>query len=475
MKMTVKWLGMAFFILHSSFFISSCTSQDPFITAGPDDTPRFLAPSSIEGSVQTSVSQTREDVFAMDIVVTPAKYTTVEWIADGHVLGTGVSFSKQFEAGDYELTIRATTQAGKEAYRTVRLSVKALADDPEINNKEKNRWLNPGNVITIEGSNLSGVRALVFTPVIEPEQEEQPLPESRAGEESDTQPVSGDGSFQVPCQPAADGNSVTVTLPEGVEGRFRMSAVRENGERFGCGLVTITTEEYVEGDLVEVALWEGSQAIDWNADLLKLTAEQLADVPVGTEIKVYYSVPEAEYHSMRVTTPWWGDNPEDNIVAQFDITGETPNPYVFVYDEHCKALVDERGAMSFVGFGYTIEKIAYDMQVGETTLWEEGTVTIDWNADLLKVTSEQMADVPVGATIYIYYDMVDAEYHSMRVTTPWWGDNPEDNLVPQFDITEDTPKPYEFTYDQNCKALVDERGAMSVVGFGYSVSKITFK
>jgi hypothetical protein len=178
---------------------------------------------------------------------------------------------------------------------------------------------------------------------------------------------------------------------------------------------------------------------------------------------------------MRITTPWWGDNPEDNLVGQFDITAETPNPFIFVYDERCKALVEERGAICLVGFGYNVQKVAYDKMVGATVLWEGDPVTIDWNADLCKLTTEEMADVPVGATISIYYDTPEAEYHSMRITTPWWGDNPEDNLVAQFDLTEETPNPFEFTYDQHCKALVDERGAMSLVGFGYRVSKITFK
>lgn len=438
--------------------LTSCANQDPFITAGPDDTPRFLAPSSIEGNVQTSVSQTREETFSMDIVVTPAKYTTIEWIADGHVLGTGTSFAGQFEAGNYDLYIKATTQAGKEAYRIVKLSVSALADDPSFNNKEKNRWLNPGQPLTIEGKNLIGVSSLIFTPVIEEET------------------LLSDETTEVSCVSSEDGNNVTATLPEDMPvGSYRVSAVNNDGERFGMGLVTVSNDTYVEGDVVEVALWEGNQAIDWNADLCKITAEQMADVPVGTEIKVYYTTPEAEYHAMRITTPWWGDTPEDNLVAQFDITSETPNPFIFVYDDHCKALVEERGAISLVGFGYTVQKVAFDKKVGETVLWEDGPVTIDWNADLCKLSTELMAAVPVGATIYVYYDMPEAEYHAMRITTPWWGDTPEDNLVAQFDLTEETPNPFEFTYDQHCKDLVDERGAMSLVGFGYRVSKITFK
>lgn len=448
--------------------LTGCSSDESFITAGPEDTPRFLAPSSIEGNAETSMNQNRDEVFSMEVVVTPAKYVTIQWISEGRVLGSGTSFSKQFEAGEYELLIKATTQAGKVATRTVKLSVKALAEDPQIDSNEKNRWLNPGNVLTIEGTNLAGVKALVFTPFVEEG-------ETRADESASTEPA-GDGSIVVPCEAAADGKSVTVTLPaEMAKGSYRVSAVNENDERFGCGLVTVTDEEWVNPDYEEVILWEGDQAADWNADLIKITAEQMADVPVGTELKVFYTTPEAEYHAMRITSPWWGDTPQDDYVTQFDITDETPNPFIFVYDEHAKALVEERGAICLVGFGYTVQKVTYDKKVGATVLWEGEPVTIDWNADICKLTSEQMAEVPVGATIYISYDLPEAEYHAMRITTPWWGDTPEDNLVSQFDLTDETPNPFEFTYDQHCKALVDERGAMSLVGFGYRVSKIAYK
>lgn len=449
--------------LFASVVISSltgCSDDEPFITAGPNDTPRFLAPSSIEGNVQTSESMKRDETFTMDVVVTPANYTTIEWLSDGQVLGTGTSFTKQFEAGDYELTILATTQAGKQAFRKVKLSVSALDGDPQIKSKAKNRWLNPGMPFTIEGSNLAGARKLVFTPVVE---------------EAISRAASADGSIEVDCEPAVDGNSITVTLPADMEkGTYRISVVNEQAVRFGCGLVTVSDEEYQEGDLQEVVLWEGNQAIEWNADLCKITAEQMASIPVGTEIKVYYTTPEAEYHAMRITSPQWGETPEDDYVTQFDLTAETPNPFIFVYDERCKALLEERGAICLVGFGYTVQKVACDVQVGENTLWEDSPVTIEWNADLCKLTTEQMSAVPVGATIKVYFELFDAEYHAMRITSPQWGETPEDDFVTQFDLTAETPNPYEFTFDQHCKSLVDERGAMCIVGFGYKVNKITY-
>ena len=106
-----------------------------------------------------------------------------------------------------------------------------------------------------------------------------------------------------------------------------------------------------------ITLWEGDQPIDWNADLLKITAEQMADIPTGAEIHIYYTTPEADYHAMRITSPSWGDNAEDQVVAQFDLTEETPNPFEFTYTEANKTIVNERGGMLIVGYGYRLTKV----------------------------------------------------------------------------------------------------------------------
>ena len=48
-----------------------------------------------------------------------------------------------------------------------------------------------------------------------------------------------------------------------------------------------------------------------------------------------------------------------DLVPQVDGMDSQTSPFTFVYDDHCKALVDERGAMSVVGFGLQIDKITY--------------------------------------------------------------------------------------------------------------------
>ena len=38
----------------------------------------------------------------------------------------------------------------------------------------------------------------------------------------------------------------------------------------------------------------------------------------------------------------------------------------------------------------------------------------------------------------------------------------------------DTLNPFEFTYTEANKAIVDERGGMLLVGYGYKLTKVTF-
>ena len=45
----------------------------------------------------------------------------------------------------------------------------------------------------------------------------------------------------------------------------------------------------------------------------------------------------------------------------------------------------------------------------------------------------------------------------------------------QFDLTDETPKPYSFTYTEDNKAIVDAREGMLIVGFGYKLTRVTYE
>ena len=106
----------------------------------------------------------------------------------------------------------------------------------------------------------------------------------------------------------------------------------------------------------ETTLLEGNYEINWDAAICHLTPAQLSEVPVGSTILIYYEVPEAEYHNLRIVTNWWNDVPGG---AQIDVTADTPNPYELTYTQEFKDLVMEQEGMSCVGFGYTVKSITY--------------------------------------------------------------------------------------------------------------------
>ena len=117
----------------------------------------------------------------------------------------------------------------------------------------------------------------------------------------------------------------------------------------------------------------------------------------------------------------------------------------------------------------------------EKTLWT-GPEYLQWNENRVRIEAADMAQVPAGATILIYYEKLPAghegyyegeeykEYWKMKVMTAWWTD-----LFPEFDITDDTPQPYTFAYTAELKDLVEGQNALSVAGWGLNILKITFK
>jgi hypothetical protein len=319
--------------------------------------------------------------------------------------------------------------------------------DPTLASDGKSRWLTIGTTKTIDCANATNV-----TKVYVGKQE---------------------------CSNVSFANGkLTFTVPNMAEGEYTV-VIEAEGACYGCGMFTVSNSEYVDPGVKETVLWEGSTNIDWGNANVTVSADALADVPVGTTIRLVYEIVDMPdgYHAMRITTPWWGDNAEDQIVAQFDLTADTPNPFEFTYTAANKAIVDERGGMLIVGYGYKLTKVVAVENVApaETTLWE-GSCDVIWGDSNVNISANDMADVPVGATMHVYYQMVDMAdgYHAMRITTPWWGDNAEDQVVAQFDLTADTPNPFDFTYTEANKAIVDERGGMLLVGYGYRLTKVTF-
>jgi hypothetical protein len=149
--------------------------------------------------------------------------------------------------------------------------------------------------------------------------------------------------------------------------------------------------------------------------------------------------------------------------------------------EHTLSITNEDGSkVFFLSAGGMVTEVTTIVSA-ETTLWN-GPQYILWDADRVRVESSVMADVPVGSTIYIYYEELPEGhegyiengapnvYHKMQLITATWT-----TLIDGFDVTSETPNPYTFTLTEDMKSTIANQYSMSVVGWGLFINKITFK
>ena len=431
-----KYLAM-FFVGFGLAATTACSSdEDPYFTASENDAPRILNTDIPEGkngepAVLTTIDRTQN--FTFEAIVTPTSSTTVTWFIDDEKVAEGLTIDVPVLAGDHILKIVATTTKGLSTSRTCKLVVRPLATDPSLATDAKSRWLTIGSTKTIECTNVTTVEKVFI------------------GQQEATNVAYANGK-------------VTFDVPSMEEGEYMISIQDESGTRYGCGWFTVSNDEYVDPGIKETVLWEGATDINWGDSNVFLSTEQMANVPVGATVRLVYEMIDAEYHSLRVTNQDW----TSDIVAQVDGLDAIPSPYEFTYTADCKAIADAKG-MLITGFGYKLTKVIIIEGVApaETTLWE-GATDINWGDSNVFLSAEQMANVPVGSTVHLFYEIIDAEYHSLRVTNQDW----TSDIVAQVDGIDAISSPYEFTYTADSKAIADAKG-MLITGFGYKLTKVT--
>ena len=434
-------------------FMACTKQQDPYITAGEDDYPRILntdIPEMDGGKPSNLPTISRDAAFTFDVIVTPREYTTVSWFLNGEAYTDGVTengrhIETYLLAGDYSVKILATTVKGKETFRNCTLKVLPLDSDPQIANDAKNTWFQIGSVKKVSGSNLAAVTKAGLLPAAETK-----------------------ASMAELTVLSASADAVEVEIPAGLaEGSYSLIFETSAGERFGAGLVGVHADEFVDPGVSKEKVWEGSVDINWGDANVLITADMLANVPVGASLILNYEIPDAEYHALRVTTSDWGVD----IVAQIDAFHESyPDSFEIKYTEAVKAIIDEKG-MLITGFGFrltSIEAISGGA-AAEATVWE-GSVDINWG-DANVLLQSELAGVEAGATITLHYEIPDAEYHALRVTASDWGVD----IVAQIDaFHESYPDSFEINYSAEAKAIADEKG-MLITGFGFRLTKVTVK
>ena len=400
--------------LAAATILTGCQSEAPFDTQSPDDAPIILTPYNESGTGTFTYDLLNPDTPLYDsVTVTPSKYTTVNWYLDKQLVYTGIKMDMCFPAGTYALTIEAVTDAGLRTERTGTVTVHPYDYNPYSAAPAAGRHLAPGVETQIDGQNLSKAKSVIISTDIFGLEVVHTI----------TPTYQEDGFLKF-------------ILPDTEDGSYFLRLQDAEGKIYGADNIDVHN---------------GAVALAGFAEMPAGSTWVITGVNLQNVVKV--KVDDIEITDLQVT---------DNSIT---LTA----PAVEV-GEYTLAMFNKDGsAVLFITNEGAVEQVK-TIVPSETTIWT-GSVTIDWNADLVKVDASAMAAVPVGATIYVYFEIPAADYHAMRVTTPWW----DYDFLPQVDGMEGQPNPYSFTYEAAGKEAVDRTGAMSVVGFGVTVTKITFK
>lgn len=412
MKTNKFWLLAA---LTATFVLTGCEKQEPFDTQTEDDAPLILKPYNESGTGSFTYNLASPETPLLDsVTVTPSAYTTVNWYLDNQLVHTGKRIEMCFPAGSYELLIEAVTTAGKRTTRSGSVTVQPNATDPYSGAPVAGRHTVPGNSTTLDGVNLTKVDKVIISKDIYGKEVVHSLsPEVGATDEQ-----------------------LTINLPETQDGRYYVRLQDAEGKIYGAGDINVHNASVALSGYAEFIPGK-----EWTITGVKL--ENVASVKVdetvitelvATATTITFIAPSAEV----------GDH-------KLSIKNADGTSVYFITDE---GLVEE----------------VTTIVSAETTIWE-GSCVINWGDSKVELTSDMMQDVPVGATIYVYFNVPDAEYHALRITDDWWSHD----LLPQVDGMADQPNPYTFVYDDAAKAAVDLTGKALVTGFGLEITRVSFK
>lgn len=400
--------------LAAATILTGCQPEAPFDTQSPNDAPIILTPYNESGTGTFTYDLLNPDTPLYDsVTVTPSAYTTINWYLDQYLVYTGTKIDMSFPAGTYALTIEAVTEAGLRTERTGTVTVHPYDYDPYSAAPAAGRHLAPGVETQIDGQNLSKAKNVIIA-----------------------NDVFGSEVVHTIAPTYQEDGFLKFILPQTEDGSYFLLLQDADGKLYGADNIDVHN-----GAVALAGFQEMPAGNTW-----VITGVNLQNV---TKVIVN------------------GSEITDLQVTAASVTLTAP---ALEAGEYTLAMFNEDGSVVlFITNEGAVEQVK-TIVPSETTIWT-GAVTIDWNADLVKVDASAMAAVPVGATIYVYYEVPAADYHAMRVTTPWW----DYDFLPQVDGMENQPNPYSFTYEAAGKEAVDRTGAMSVVGWGLTITKITFQ
>ena len=316
---------------------------------------------------------------------------------------------RAFKAGDYTLKIVATTTRGKETSRTLKLSVKALEDDPTVSDDIMERLQTPGAVQIMSGSHLSKVKMVSIN--------NQKI---NVTSESDSY--------------------ISYLLPENMPaGQYRISFLEADGETsYGGGLVTVSNEV-----VVSKAKFSAQ-----SKGQLNLQGRKLEDVD-----KVTIAGKECEIVSKNATA----------------LTVKLPEMEEGTFE--LKATTTAGAAVKFLSGSEMVESAVISISlIVENILWE-GEHAVTWGTPFNALQNTFINHVHVGALVRVYVKG-DAGAQGC-LATAWWrniytgGEEGE-----RGDIVFEGEQVLEFKITEKSIELMNEQDGALVVGNGYKLTKV---
>lgn len=422
MAKKTKFLYIMALALLVSF--TACENNTPFDTQSEDDDPIILRPYNESGTGSYNpVCANPDEAYYDSVIAIPTNYTTVNWYLDGQKVYTGYKINMCFPAGHYKLIMEAVTTKGKRTERWGTLTVNPYATDPYAPLPAGGRFGAPGKPVTLSGNNLDMVKEVLL---------------SNNLMFDDATPLFSTSEFIL------DGEGrLTFTLPELAEGTYQLRFKDADGKLYGSEQIEFTNQSLVSTGYDKFVV--GKEWVITGCNL-----KNVASVKIGETVVTALTVTEK---SITLTAP---------AVEEGEYTLSIANA-----DGSAVRFVTADGLVEQVT---TLAKAAEDLEI---TIWE-GSCELNWEVDppvTLQLTAAMLAPA-AGKTIYVYYELPEATYHNLRITSNWWGQD----LVAQMDVNDQTPNPYAFEYDERCQNIVASEGdAALIVGFGETITKVTYK
>ena len=199
---------------------------------------------------------------------------------------------------------------------------------------------------------------------------------------------------------------------------------------FSGDVETVATQIEVGLELDIKTIWEGEASLNWSGmQELAWGGYDWSTVKPGTVLTAYFTLHEADYWQVRFGNGSWASLPSGLEAAPGE--GNIPmTPGTTYYSIKLTAadidMLVNQGGLVMTGANYTLTKITLTSEISqEKTIWEGLADPQNYAVNLELGGADNSdwrnADLQVGQTIKIYFDLVDPASWSVQVFDAHWG------------------------------------------------------